>query len=81
MPFAFNRHAPKIGCKSVATPGNGRVEISIEEISFTLFISIEFSLITKSAPISLNFFNSMGRQSGLIPSITPDPCVAKNAAR
>ena len=29
-----------------------RVEISIEEISFTLFISIEFSLITKSAPIS-----------------------------
>jgi len=29
VPLALSKDAPIIGCKSVATPGNGSVEISI----------------------------------------------------
>ena len=50
VPFALRRAAPKIGCRSVAMPGKGNVDISIEERSLVLSISMKSLPVVSFAP-------------------------------
>ena len=79
VPSAFNNEAPNIGCKSVETPGNGRVEISIGESCFGDSTSMKSLPTLNFPPISVYFLISIGRWSGLIPTTLPFPFVERNA--